>query len=156
MIRGFVSGQTLRLSQSRVVADTIDYLVARFLFSGKDWDGLEKWMHLQQGDQHFAIRLTGDETRKEDHLNLGAGRWLVWLHGNEVADGEVVERITTNVCTLSVEATGAQEGDVMPSVAPDVAEQLAARLSALEQKLEGLPDTPTTSVPLYGGEVEVV
>lgn len=153
MIRGFVSGQTLRLSRSRVVADTLDYLVAHFLFSGKDWDGLEKWMHLQQGDGHFAIKLTGDETRKEDHLNLSAGQWLVWLHGNEVADGEVTARITTNVCSLTVEATGAMEGEIMPPVAPDMAEQLDARLSALEQRLESLPEA---SAPLYGGEVEVV
>jgi len=134
MIRAFVSGQTLRLSQSRVVADTIDYLVARFLFTGADWNGLEKWMHLQQGEYHYAIKLTDDQTRREDHLNLTEGQWLIWLHGNEVVDGEVTERITTNVCAFTVEATGALEGEVMPPVAPDVAEQLDARMTAIERE----------------------
>lgn len=156
MIRGFVNGQMLRLSQGRVVADTIDYLVARFLFAGDEWTGLEKWMHLQQGARHYAIKLTDNETRKEDHMNLGAGQWLIWLHGNEVVEGEVTERITTNVCTLAVEETGATEGEVMQPVAPEVAEQLDARIVVLERKVAALSNGTTEAAPLYGGEVEVV
>ena len=38
----------------------------------------------------------------------------------------------------------------------EMIEKLGDRLSALEQRLESLPDTPTVSAPLYGGEVEVV
>lgn len=153
MIRGFVHGQTLRLSQGRVVADTLDYLVARFLFEGEDWTGMEKWMHLMQGDEHYAIKLTDDETRREDHLNLSAGQWLVWLHGNELAGGEVVERITTNVCTLIVEETGGMDGEVMPPVAPDVVEQLAARISALEQGgVSG--DGSSVTLPMVQAAVE--
>jgi hypothetical protein len=156
MIRGFVQGQTLRLSQGRVVADTLDYLVARFLFAGDEWTGLEKWMHLQQDEYHYAIKLTDNETQKGDHLNLGAGQWLVWLHGNEVVDGEVTERITTNVCAFTVEATGALEGEVMPSVLPEVAEQLDARMTALEREQAGESHLPPVNEEDEGKLLQVV
>ena len=156
MIRGFVNGQTLRLSQERVVADTLDYLVARFLFAGEDWMGLEKWLHLEQGEYHYAIKLTGNETRKEDHLNLSAGQWLVWLHGNEVADGEVTERITTNVCALTVEETGGLEGEIMPPVAPEVAEQLEARMTALEREQAQGGHLPAVAASDEGKTLQVI
>lgn len=156
MIRGFVNGQTLRLSQERVVADTLDYLVARFLFAGEDWMGLEKWLHLEQGEYHYAIKLTGNETRKEDHLNLSAGQWLVWLHGNEVADGEVTERITTNVCALTVEETGGLEGEIMPPVAPEVAEQLEARMTALEREQAQGAHLPAVAASDEGKTLQVI
>ena len=35
MIKGYVQGQTLKLAQTRVVADTIDYLIAKFTFQGE-------------------------------------------------------------------------------------------------------------------------
>ena len=156
MIRGFVEGQMLRLSQKRVVAGTLDHLVARFLFAGNEWRGLEVWMHLQQGEQHYAIKLTQGQSKKEDHLNLSKGRWRVWLHGNAVVDGEVVERITTNICNITVEETGGEGGAPMPPVAPTVAEQREARLTTLERRVESLPDAPTESAPSYDGVVEVV
>ena len=113
-------------------------------------------MHLQQGEQHYAIKLTQGQSKKEDHLNLSKGKWRVWLHGNAVVDGEVVERITTNICNITVEETGSEGGALMPPVAPTVAEQLEARLTTLERRVESLPDAPTESAPNYDGVVEVV
>ena len=133
MIKGFVQGQTLKLAQTRIVADTIDYLIAKFHFQGEDWRGLEKWMHLQQGEQLYAIKLIEDKTQKSDHLNLGAGEWAIWLHGNENSDGVVVQRITTNICSFTVIASGALEGEVMPELPASLGEQIDARLCALEQ-----------------------
>jgi hypothetical protein len=140
MIKGFVQGQTLKLAQTRVVADTIDYLIAKFHFQGEDWRNLEKWMHLQQGEQLYAIKLTEDRTQKSDHLNLGAGEWAVWLHGNENSDGVVVQRITTNICSFTVIESGALEGEVMPELPATLGEQIDARLCALEQ----MQNTPIT------------
>ncbi|MBE6661619.1 MAG: hypothetical protein E7605_09505 [Ruminococcaceae bacterium] len=139
MIKGFVQGQTLKLAQTRVVADTIDYLIAKFHFQGEDWQGLEKWMHLQQGEQLYVIRLTNDRTRKNDHLNLGAGEWAVWLHGNEQVDGAVAQRITTNICAFTVERSGVLEGDAMPELPAGLGEQLDARVAVLEQQRGALP-----------------
>lgn len=139
MIKGFVQGQTLKLAQTRVVADTIDYLIAKFHFQGEDWRGLEKWMHLQQGEQLYVIKLTEDRTQKSDHLNLSAGEWAVWLHGNETVNGSVTQRITTNVCAFTVERSGALDGDAMPELPAGLGEQLQARVAALEGQEAELP-----------------
>lgn len=139
MIKGFVQGQTLKLAQTRVVADTIDYLIAQFRFQGEDWRALEKWMHLQQGEQLYVIKLTNDRTRKSDHLNLSAGEWAIWLHGNENVNGEVTQRITTNICAFTVERSGALEGDVLPELPASIGEQLEARIALLEDNESRLP-----------------
>lgn len=47
MITGHIVRQRLNLCDSHVVADTIDYLEAKFLFKTDDWDGLEKWAHFR-------------------------------------------------------------------------------------------------------------
>ena len=156
MIKGFVQGQTLKLSQTRVVADTIDYLIAKFTFQGEDWRGLDKWMHLKRGEEAYAVRLTDGKTKKEDHLNLGAGRWSVWLHGNEQADGQVTLRITTNVCEFDVEASGALEGDALPELPAGVGEQLTARVDALEQQTENTPVLPSIDADDDGKVLTVV
>lgn len=156
MIKGFVQGQTLKLSQTRVVADTIDYLIAKFTFQGEDWRGLDKWMHLTRGEEAYAVRLTDGKTKKEDHLNLGAGRWSVWLHGNEQADGQVIQRITTNVCEFEVEASGALEGDALPELPAGVGEQLTARVDALEQQTANSPVLPLVEAEDDGKVLTVV
>lgn len=141
MIKGFVQGQTLKLSQTKVVADSIDYLIAKFIFKGEDWMKLDKWMHLQKGESVYAVRLQGDRTKKEDHLNLDAGEWSVWLHGNSQEDGVVTERITTNVCTFQVEKSGVLSGEALPELPVGIGEQVMARMDAMESKMgASLPD----------------
>ncbi len=131
MIFGSITGQRLMLRDGHIAADTIDYLTARFNFNA-DWNGLEKWAHFAQGDVVYDIRLTDDGIRKEDHLNLTAGVWKVYLHGNEYRNGEVRERITTCVVNLKVEPTGTLDGEPFPEMPASVTEQILARLSWLE------------------------
>ena len=131
MLYGKILRQQLRINNAHVVADTIDYLEAEFVFSD-DWDGLTKWAHFANGDTVYDIRLTDDCIRKEDHLNLSAGVWKVYLHGNEFADGKVVERITTCVENLRVYPTGTLDGEPFPEMPASVTEQILARLSWLE------------------------
>lgn len=132
MIFGSITGQRLMLRDGHIAADTIDYLTARFNFNA-DWNGLEKWAHFAQGDVVYDIRLTDDGIRKEDHLNLSAGVWKVYLHGNEFRNGEVRERITTCVVNLKVEPTGTLDGEPFPDMPASVTEQILARLDDLEQ-----------------------
>lgn len=132
MIFGSITGQRLMLRDGHIAADTIDYLTARFNFNA-DWNGLEKWAHFAQGDVVYDIRLTDDGIRKEDHLNLSAGVWKVYLHGNEYRNGEVRERITTQVVNLRVEPTGTLDGEPFPEMPASVTEQILARLDDLEQ-----------------------
>lgn len=132
MIFGSITGQRLMLRDGHIAADTIDYLTARFNFNA-DWAGLEKWAHFAQGDTAYDIRLTDDGIRKEDHLNLSAGVWKVYLHGNEYRNGEVRERITTCVENLRVYPTGTLDGEPFPEMPASVTEQILARLEDIEQ-----------------------
>ena len=131
MLYGKILRQQLRINNAHVVADTIDYLEAEFAFSD-DWDGLTKWAHFANGDTVYDIRLTDDCIRKEDHLNLSAGVWKVYLHGNEFTGGKVVERITTCVENLRVYPTGSLNGEPFPEMPASVTEQILARIARLE------------------------
>lgn len=133
MITGFVIGQQFKLGAAHVVADTIDYLEAKFAFRTSDWDGLTKWAHFAKNGVVYDIPLTDDCIRKEDHLNLSAGVWRVYLHGNEFADGEVVERITTEADELRVLPTGTLDGEPFPEMPASVTEQILARLEKVEE-----------------------
>ena len=155
MIKGFVQGQTLKLSQTKVVAGSIDYLIAKFTFNDAEWASLDKWMHLQKGESVYAVRLQNDRTRKEDHLNLDAGEWSVWLHGNSQEDGVVTERITTNVCSFTVEESGVLSGDALPELPAGVGEQVMARMEALEAQMEQTNPLPDPS-ELENGRVLMV
>lgn len=144
MIFGSINGQRLMLRDGHIAADTIDYLTARFTFNA-DWNGLEKWAHFAQGDTVYDIRLTDDGIRKEDHLNLLAGVWKVYLHGNEFADEKVIERITTSIVNLKVVPTGTLDGEPFPEMPASVTEQILARLDDIEQNggtggATGLPE----------------
>lgn len=136
MICGEIIRQRLKLIGEHVVADTIDYLEAKFRFTD-DWNGLEKWAHFSQKGVVYDIPLTDDRIRKEDHLNLSAGIWSVYLHGNEFLDGEVIERITTNAETLRVIPTGTLDGEPFPEIPASVAEQILARLDNVEKNGPG-------------------
>jgi len=155
MIKGFVQGQTLKLSQTKVVAGSIDYLIAKFTFNDAEWASLDKWMHLQKGESVYAVRLQNDRTRKEDHLNLDAGEWSVWLHGISQEEGVVTERITTNVCTFTVEESGVLSGDALPELPAGVGEQVMARMEALEAQMEQTDPLPDPS-ELENGRVLMV
>ena len=152
MIKGFVQGQTLKLSQTKVVAGSIDYLIAKFTFNDAEWASLDKWMHLQKGESVYAVRLQNDRTRKEDHLNLDAGEWSVWLHGNSQEDGVVTERITTNVCTFTVEDSGVLSGDALPELPASIGEQVMARMDVLEAQM-GIAVTLPDASELEDGQV---
>lgn len=150
MITGHIIRQHLNLCDSHVVADTINYLEAKFIFKTDDWDGLTKWAHFANSDGTvYDIRLSEDSIRKEDHLNLSAGMWKVYLHGNEFADGEVIQRITTDEAVLYVSPTGTLSGEPFPEIPASVAEQLAAQIAAMEEsQLSPIEKTDAMTQPV--------
>lgn len=153
MIYGSINCQKLSLASTYIVADTIDFLEAEFFFQSADWEGLEKWAHFTKGVEVYDIRLTEDRIRKEDHLNLTAGKWQVYLHGNEYNNGEVTQRVTTNEVTLYVEPTGTLDGEPFPEIPASVTEQILARLEDVEQNGGGSGGySPTVKLePVEGG-----
>lgn len=133
MITGFVRGQALKVPAVYVAADTINYLTAQFVFQTSEWNGLEVWSHWEKSGVAYDIRLDDGRITEEMHLNLSAGAWRVYLHGNRYADGEVVQRITTGVATLEVQPTGTLDGEPFPEIPASVTEQILARLEEIEQ-----------------------
>lgn len=119
-ITGRVYGQSLALGPAFPVSDTIDYITAEFTFETPDWDGAEKWVHFTKDDKAFVAKLTDNKLSAEKHINLAAGVWEIYLHGNK--DGT---RITTNVCLLKVKPTGVIDGKPLPEVPLTAAEQIA-------------------------------
>lgn len=132
LIYGDIFRQRLTLANTHVVADTIDYLEMKFFFKTNDWDGLEKWVHFANSERVYDIRLSEDGVKKEDHLNLTAGKWRVYLHGNRYENGQVIERITTDEAMIYVVATGTLEGEPFPEIPASVTERIFARLARLE------------------------
>lgn len=140
MIYGIVKAQKLDL-RAAAAADTIDYLTAKFSFMSADWDGLVKYAHFQQGNTRYSVQLTDDKITESDHLNLAAGEWQVYLHGNEYKNGEVIKRVTTNIATFTVEPTGALNGEPFPEVEASVVEQIEADIADHEERITDLENT---------------
>lgn len=133
LLYGDIFSQRLTLVNTHVVADTIDYLEVKFFFKTNDWDGLEKWVHFANSERVYDIRLSEDGVQKEDHLNLTAGKWRVYLHGNRYENGQVIERITTDEAVIYVAPTGTLDGEPFPEMPASVTEQILARLENVEQ-----------------------
>lgn len=134
MITGTVKGQALRISSPTIAADTISYLTARFVFTS-DWDGAVKFAHFSCGENNYSVPLTDDEIREGDKLNLGAGTWKVWLHGERYKGGELTQRITTEEALLVVRATGSFEGGPFPT-APSEIERLHAEFDKVKRGVQ--------------------
>ena len=134
MITGTVKGQSLRLSAPVIAADTINYLTARFLFS-EDWDGLMIFAHFNCGNANYDAPLINGELLEDSHINLGAGTWSVWLHGEGYSDGKLVKRITTIQALLIVKPTGTFDGEPFPAT-PSEIERLHAEFDALKRGVQ--------------------
>lgn len=134
MITGTVKGQSLRISSPTIAADTISYLTARFVFTS-DWDGAVKFAHFSCGEKNYSVMLNNDEIGEGDKLNLGAGTWKVWLHGERYEGGELTQRITTEEALLVVRATGSFEGGPFPT-APSEIERLHAEFDKVKRGVQ--------------------
>lgn len=137
MIYGDIMYQRLKLINTHAVSGTIKYLEMKFRFTTSDWDGLEKWAHFSKDDLVYDIPLTDDRIRAEDHLDLTAGLWKVYLHGNKFENGVVVKRVTTNAAVLEVYTTEKLTGEPFPAIPASETERILARLTKLEKSGPG-------------------
>ena len=132
-IVGSVRGQVLHLIYPPLVEGTVDYLTAEFSFSG-DWDGLSKWAHFKQGSTIYDVTLTNDAITEDQHLNLSAGTWDVYLHGS--GDNR---RITTTTVRMKVLPYLDEDGEPLPEVPltfSEVLDQRAQRIQAVAYAVE--------------------
>ncbi|MBO6052763.1 MAG: hypothetical protein J6Q17_03415 [Clostridia bacterium] len=136
MMIGFVRGQKLRLITPPVAAGTYDALGARFVFETGEWAGLSKFAHFLKGEEHRIVPIPADgEIGPEGHLNLSAGEWTVWVHGDACEEGEVVSRMTTGTVPLHVRETGTEDPLPLP---PTYGEQVLALAAAVKEETEAL------------------
>lgn len=134
MIQGLVRHQTLQVRTGIIAADTIDYLTAAFTFLTPEWSGLDKWAHFSCGNKNYAIRLSGDRINESAHLNLSAGAWELYIHGDLVGDmGRVVQRVTTVTAKLVVLPSGIMDGEPFPGGSPSETEKLWATIGDLSE-----------------------
>ena len=136
MITGYVRRQALAVSAPVLVADTIDYLTARFVFMTGDWDGLEVWAHFRQGDTAYDFRLDEDgEITADQHLNLTEGVWSVYLTGHLYSGGAMLQRISTQVAEVDVVKSGMVNANPFPPIPASLEEQIFAELEDHEKRL---------------------
>lgn len=127
-----------------LVGDSINYLSADFIFS-EEWDGLYKVCYFAEKPEEnvpYQVPLQDDTIRADMHLNLWPGTWYTWVSGDKTENGEVVQRITTNVVEFTVDRSGVIGGvpfEVAPSVQEDVlakAEEALNKVNDLEQRAD--------------------
>lgn len=121
MIIGFVNGQSFRLSQPVIAANTVDYLEAEFTFQTGDWNGADAWAHFAKDGVSYDIQLRSGRIEKDQHLNLSDGVWSVYLHGTVGST-----RITTTEQKLTVQKTGTLKGLPLPEIPISAQEQISA------------------------------
>lgn len=133
MIKFLVVGQQLKIVTPIVVADTHNYQTASAVFRGSEWEPCSKWAHFIKDGVTYDVPIHNDEITADQSLDLTAGTWQVYIHGNayDAETDTVTTRITTNTAYLKVEA--AETESPFPPVAPAFAETLAAEVeNALE------------------------
>lgn len=134
MITAFIKGQAIETTESVIVAESLNYLKAQFVFTTSDWNGLKKTAYFTQGDTTHSIELNENDVAFP--LHLSAGEWAVSVVGREYADGELVERITSDSATIKVKPF--KKGTETPFPAPTPTE-----IEALSAKVGNLPDLLT-------------
>ena len=134
MITVTIRGQEIeKFISPLIVADSIDYITAAFIFQTSDWEDLIKFAHFSNGTDDFDIRLTNDVISANEHLNFTAGAWSLWVTGHLFEEGKLKQRITTDPHIFNVKATGTTEtGNPFPSAVPSITEQILAEIGELD------------------------
>lgn len=138
MIKLTVTGQTLSVATQKVVSGTHDYLEVELHARTPDWENLRKWVHFIKDELHYIYPFHDDRVSAEQHVDLTAGTWEVYVHGNYSEDDDVVERVTTEIRYLLVE--GPHDGHPFPELSPDLSEVLANDVERALDIAQGVRD----------------
>ena len=125
MLTATVRGQQLQLRTPLIVADSINYITARFAFD-KDWEGRAVTAFFTQGDKAISAAVTNNEITAEQGINLTAGTWEVKLTG---VKGD--SRITAGPVKITALPFGSTEGE-LPDISPTQYEALLAIIGSLD------------------------
>ena len=126
MLTGIIRGQRLMLRTPIVVADSINYLTAKFTFD-PDWTGRTVTAYFVCGDKAITAELTDGEITAAQGINLTAGRWELKLSGIK---GD--SRVTTGPVQFDVLPFGATDGE-LPDISLTQYEQLLAKIGDMDE-----------------------
>ena len=146
-----VIGQLLKIvTVETIVSDSIDYLEAQFSFSA-DWAGTTKIAHFscEYEDISYDVPInSSNQIVKSSNLNLSAGTWKLYVHGNTDT-----ERITTSSVEIIVDQSGVLNGQPLPDIPLTVEEQLLYDVSVLKESAEdGTYNGATFTPHIVAGE----
>lgn len=128
---GFVDGQKLRIQHPVLASDSVCFLEMKFQFS-EEWDELIKIAHIQlqneedeEENEIIDFLIEDDMISRDKQFNLLEGKYDIWVHGYK-ADEENITRGTTTKATITVEATGALNGEEPVPIETTIGEQILA------------------------------
>lgn len=158
-----VSGQFLDLlTPTRGISDTINANSAEFNFRSPDWEGTSKWAHFSNPSYNDGasvdFALINDAIDSSRGLNLPSGIWEVWVHGEVIANGEVIRRLVTETQTIRIIESNIEDNEPLGELNPSVAEQIDAKATeALNAKITSATadvdsgiGTPSATVEITG------
>ena len=139
MLTGIIRGQRLMLRTPIVVADSINYLTAKFTFD-PDWTGRTVTAYFVCGDKAITAELTDGEITAAQGINLTAGRWELKLSGIK---GD--SRVTAGPVQFDVLPFGATEGE-LPDISLTQYEKLLAKIGDMDELTTKDKDTLVAAI----------
>ena len=139
MLTGIIRGQRLMLRTPLVVADSINYLTAKFTFD-PDWTGRTVTAYFVCGDKAITAELTDGEITAAQGINLTAGRWELRLSGIK---GD--SRVTAGPVQFDVLPFGATEGE-LPDISLTQYEKLLAKIGDMDELTTTDKDTLVAAI----------
>lgn len=124
MLEFYIAGQSMKMYSPVIAADSLNYLTARFNFTGSEWEGYTRWAHFRKGETVYDIALDENNTITEDKaLNLTIGEWEIYVTGAKSSS-----RLTTVVVIVTVKASGLIDAP-LHVIPMSVAEQVDSKAS---------------------------
>lgn len=124
MLEFYIAGQNMKMYSPVIAADSLNYLTARFNFTGNEWEGYTRWAHFRKGETVYDIALDENNTITEDKaLNLTIGEWEIYVTGAKSSS-----RLTTVVVIVTVKASGLIDAP-LHVIPMSVAEQVDSKAS---------------------------
>lgn len=139
MLTGIIRGQRLMLRTPIVVADSINYMTAKFTFD-PDWTGRAITAYFVCGDKAITAELTDGEITAAQGINLTAGRWELKLSGIK---GD--SRVTAGPVQFDVLPFGATGGE-LPDISLTQYEHLLAKIGDMDELTTTDKDTLVAAI----------
>lgn len=136
------------VTPSRGISDQYKVYSARFDFRSPDWEGADKWAHfVPMGGSPILVNLYDDVITAERELELEAGVYEVFVHGDFEEGGAIVKRLVTNSVDIFINQSGIEDGEVFPDFDSDVVDAIDAALDdAEDDAINGVSATVTDTV----------